>query len=61
MEIAKEGSSTTRPSILDDKNYSYWRTRMTSFLKSPYAKARRAVKAEWTPLMVCKWKVCSKI
>ena len=52
METPREEGSTTRPLILDDKNYSYWRTRMTSFIKSLDAKAWRAVKVGWKPPMV---------
>ena len=52
MEIAREGSSTTRPHILDEKNYSYWRTRMTSFIKSLDVKAWKAFKVRWTQTMV---------
>ena len=52
MEIIKEGPSTTRPPVLDDKNYSYWKTHMTSFLKSLDGRAQRAVIARWEPSMI---------
>ena len=34
MDLPKEGSSTTRPPLLDVTNYSYWKADMRDFLKS---------------------------
>ncbi|KAA0032524.1 gag-pol polyprotein [Cucumis melo var. makuwa] len=52
MEIIKEGPSTTRPPVLDDKTYSYWKPRMTSLLKSHDGRAWRVVVAGWEPPMI---------
>ncbi|MCI88971.1 gag-pol polyprotein, partial [Trifolium medium] len=30
----KEGGNVTRPPLLDDSNYDYWKSRMIAFLKS---------------------------
>ncbi|TYJ98278.1 gag-pol polyprotein [Cucumis melo var. makuwa] len=51
MEIIREGPSTSRPSILDGKNYSYWKPHMISFLKTIDGRAWRAVVARWEPPM----------
>ena len=52
MEIIKEGPSTTHPSVLDGKNYSYWKLHMISFLKSLDGRAWRAVVSRWKPSMI---------
>ncbi|KAA0033905.1 gag-pol polyprotein [Cucumis melo var. makuwa] len=52
MKIIREGPCTTRPPVLDDKNYSYWKPQMTSFFKSLDGKAWRAILARWELLTV---------
>lgn len=34
MESMKEGGSTVRPPLFDGSFYSYWKVRMSSFVKS---------------------------
>ena len=43
MNGIKKGGFTTRPPILDGTNYSYWKARMTTFLKSIDSKMWKAV------------------
>ncbi|KAA0062576.1 gag-pol polyprotein [Cucumis melo var. makuwa] len=43
MEIIREGPSTSRPPVLDGKNYSYWKPRMIFFIKTLDGKAWRAL------------------
>ncbi|KAA0034930.1 putative gag-pol polyprotein [Cucumis melo var. makuwa] len=52
MEIIREGPSTSRPPILDDKNYSYWKPRMIFFIKTLDGKAWRALVAGYEPPIV---------
>ncbi|KAA0042995.1 gag-pol polyprotein [Cucumis melo var. makuwa] len=52
MEIIREGPSAFRPSILDGKNYSYWKPRMIFFIKTLDGKAWRALVAGYDPLMI---------
>ncbi|KAA0035000.1 DUF4219 domain-containing protein/UBN2 domain-containing protein [Cucumis melo var. makuwa] len=50
--IKEEDSSTSRPPVLDGKNYSYWKPRMTLFLKTLDGRAWRVVVARREPLMI---------
>lgn len=43
MNGIKEGGSITRPPVLDGTNYSYWKVKMTTFLKSIDSKTWKAV------------------
>ncbi|KAA0054378.1 Receptor-like protein 12 [Cucumis melo var. makuwa] len=43
----REGSSTTRPPVLDGANYGYWKARMVAFLKSLDLRCWRVVMAGW--------------
>ena len=43
MEGMESEGSVTRPPLLDGKNYSYWKSRMISFLKSLEHKAWKSV------------------
>ncbi|KAA0056133.1 retrotransposon protein, putative, unclassified [Cucumis melo var. makuwa] len=52
MEIIREGSSASRPPILDGKNYSYWKPRMIFFIKTLDRKAWRALVAGYDPPMI---------
>ncbi|TYK05471.1 Copia protein [Cucumis melo var. makuwa] len=52
MEIIREGPSASRPPILDDKNYSYWKPRMIFFIKTLDGKAWRALVAGYEPPIV---------
>ncbi|TYK14138.1 gag-pol polyprotein [Cucumis melo var. makuwa] len=52
MEIIREGSSASRPPILDGKNYSYWKPRMIFFIKTLDKKAWRALVAGYDPPMI---------
>ena len=52
MEIIREGPSASRPSILDGKNYSYWKPRMIFFIKTLDGKAWRALVAGYDPPMI---------
>ena len=51
-EIIREGPSTTRPPVLDGKNYSYWKPHMTLFLKTLDGMAWRAIVAGWEPPII---------
>ncbi|KAA0036869.1 gag-pol polyprotein [Cucumis melo var. makuwa] len=52
MEIIREGSSASRPPVLDGKNYSYWKPRMIFFIKTLNGKAWRALVAGYDPPMI---------
>ncbi|TYK01370.1 gag-pol polyprotein [Cucumis melo var. makuwa] len=52
MEIIREGSSTSRPPVLDGKNYSYWKPRMIFFIKMLDGKAWRALVAGYDSPMI---------
>ncbi|CAM8987909.1 unnamed protein product [Rhodiola kirilowii] len=45
----KEGQSTTRPVLLEEPNYGYWKARMKAFIKNVDEKAWRSVLTGWTP------------
>lgn len=51
MSGIKEGGSTTRPLILDGTNYSYWKARMTTFLKSIDSKTWKTMVTGWLHLV----------
>ncbi|GAA0169309.1 hypothetical protein LIER_23827 [Lithospermum erythrorhizon] len=48
MEGFKEEASISRPPLLDDSNYAYWKAKMTAFLRSIDSKTSKSVKAGWT-------------
>ncbi|KAA0032065.1 gag-pol polyprotein [Cucumis melo var. makuwa] len=52
MEIIREGPSTSRPPVLDSKNYSYWKPCMIFFIKTLDGRAWRALVAGYEPLMI---------
>ena len=52
MEIIREGPSTSRPPVLDGKNYSYWKPRMIFFIKTLDGKAWTALVAGYDPPMI---------
>ncbi|XP_071722763.1 uncharacterized protein [Rutidosis leptorrhynchoides] len=45
----EEGGSTTRPPLLTDINYDYWKVRMKWYLKSQDEAIWRATQVRWTP------------
>ena len=49
MDWPKEGSSTSRPPLLDRTNYPYWKARMRAFLKSIDERVWQTVVSGWTP------------
>ncbi|TYK22111.1 gag-pol polyprotein [Cucumis melo var. makuwa] len=51
MEIIR-GPSISRPPVLDDKNYSYGKAHMISFLKTLDGRTCRVVVAGWDPPMI---------
>ncbi|KAA0033522.1 gag-pol polyprotein [Cucumis melo var. makuwa] len=52
MEIIREGPSTSRPPVLDGKNYSYWKPRMIFFIETLDGRAWRALVAGYDPPMI---------
>ncbi|GAA0169523.1 hypothetical protein LIER_23988 [Lithospermum erythrorhizon] len=48
MEGFKEGCSITRPPVLDRTNYTYWKARITPFLKSMDTRTWKAIPIGWT-------------
>ncbi|KAA0067345.1 putative mitochondrial protein [Cucumis melo var. makuwa] len=48
----QRGPSTSRPPVLDCKNYSYWKPRMIFFIKTLDGKAWRALVACYDPPMI---------
>ncbi|KAA0026168.1 gag-pol polyprotein [Cucumis melo var. makuwa] len=51
MEIIRERPSTSRPPVLDGKDYSYWKSRMIFFIKTLDGKAWRAFVVGYEPPM----------
>ncbi|KAA0050098.1 gag-proteinase polyprotein [Cucumis melo var. makuwa] len=47
MDFVRDGTSTTRPSILDGTNYTYWKARMMAFLRSIDNKCLKATISRW--------------
>ena len=45
----EEGGSTTRPPLLTESNYDYWKNRMKWYLKSQDEAIWRATQVLWTP------------
>ncbi|GAU38940.1 hypothetical protein TSUD_372690, partial [Trifolium subterraneum] len=43
----KEGGYTSRPPLLDDSNYDFWKSRMEAFIKSMDMKAWKAILKGW--------------
>ncbi|TYK25838.1 gag-pol polyprotein [Cucumis melo var. makuwa] len=52
MKMIRKGPSTSRPLVLDSKNYSYWKPHMISFLKTLDGRSWRAIVPGWEPLIV---------
>ena len=48
MDAIREGNSMVRPPLLDGSNYSFWKARMSSFLKSIDEKVWQSVMNGWT-------------
>ena len=48
MSIFAEGTSITRPPLLNDTNYPYWKVRMRAFIKSQDERAWRSILTGWT-------------
>ena len=49
MSIFAEGTSMTRPPLLNDTNYPYWKVRMRAFIKSQDERAWRSILTGWKP------------
>lgn len=49
MSFFAEGGSITRPPLLNDTNYPYWKVRMRAFIKSQEERAWRSILTGWTP------------
>ena len=49
MSFFAEGSSVSRPPLLNDSNYPYWKVRMRAFIKAQDEKAWRAILSGWSP------------
>ncbi|TYJ98064.1 gag-proteinase polyprotein [Cucumis melo var. makuwa] len=49
MDFVREGTSTTKPSILDGTNYGYWKAKMIAFLKSVDSRSWKSVLTGWEP------------
>ena len=47
MSIFAEGTSITRPPLLTDTNYPYWKVRMGAFIKSQNERAWRSILTGW--------------
>ncbi|XP_071722916.1 uncharacterized protein [Rutidosis leptorrhynchoides] len=45
----EEGGSTTRPPLLTDSNYDYWKNRMKWYMKNQDEAIWRATQTQWTP------------
>ena len=48
MDSIREENSMVRPPLLDGSNYSFWKARMRSFLKSIDEKVSKSVMYGWT-------------
>ena len=48
MDSIREGNTMVRPPLLDGSNYSFWKARMRSFLKSIDEKVWQSVMYGWT-------------
>ncbi|XP_062080215.1 uncharacterized protein LOC133784967 [Humulus lupulus] len=49
MSFFAEESSITRPPLLNDTNYPYWKVRMRAFIKSQDERVWRSILSGWTP------------
>ena len=49
MAFFAEGSSVSRPPLLNDSNYPYWKVRMRAFIKAQDERAWRSILSGWTP------------
>ncbi|TYJ97967.1 gag-pol polyprotein [Cucumis melo var. makuwa] len=52
MEIIREGPSSSRSPVLDGKNYSYWKSRIISFIKTLDGRLWRVLVAGYKPPMI---------
>ena len=41
--------ATTRPPLLDDKNYAYWKIRVKAYIKAIDERSWKSVVIGWTP------------
>ncbi|XP_024026995.1 uncharacterized protein LOC112093201 [Morus notabilis] len=48
MYSLREGGSVSKPPLLDESNYSYWKARMRAFIKAIDERAWRLILTEWT-------------
>ncbi|XP_062073656.1 uncharacterized protein LOC133777911 [Humulus lupulus] len=46
---ARKGGSITRPPLLNDSNYPYWKVMIRAFIKSQEEKVWRSILSGWTP------------
>ncbi|GAU24655.1 hypothetical protein TSUD_322630 [Trifolium subterraneum] len=59
----KEGGYTSRPPLLDDSNYDFWKSRMEAFIKSMDMKAWKAIlykRAENIPRLIKRCKIAKE-
>ena len=49
MLILSEGASISRPPLLDETNYPYWKMRMRAFIQTMDVMAWRFILTGWTP------------
>ena len=49
MDFVREGTSTTKPPMLDGTNYGYWKAKMIAFLKSVDSRSWKSVLTGWEP------------
>ena len=48
MYSLREGGSVSKPPLLDESNYSYWKARMRAFIKTINERAWRSILIGWT-------------
>ena len=48
MEFSRDGTSTTKPPLLNGSNYPYWKVRLTAFLQSIDVDVQNCVKFGYT-------------
>ena len=49
MDLMKEGESTSRPPLLDEMNYGYWKVQICVYIKSLNIKVWRSILTGWSP------------
>ena len=52
LQEMKNSVSSVRPSLLDDKNYSYWKVRVKAYIKAIDETVWHSILIGWTPLTV---------